>query len=72
MRRRFGILGGERRPWMRDDLDPEQVAREALAEIQEALKGLYVIRELLTSPKPKYGAVCPGPAGPLHGVQEEA
>ena len=56
----------ERRPWMRDDLDPEQVARETLAEIQEALKGLHAILDLLGRPP------CPGPARPVHEVQEEA
>ena len=38
----------ERRSWLKDDLDPEQVAREAIAEIQGALEGLYAIREMLT------------------------
>ena len=39
----------ERRPWMTDDLDPEQVAREAVAEIQGALEGLANIINLLRS-----------------------
>jgi hypothetical protein len=38
----------ERRPWRMGDEDPEQLAREAIVEIQGALAGLYAIREMLT------------------------
>jgi hypothetical protein len=31
----------------RDDLDPEQLAREAVTEIEGALKGLHAILDLL-------------------------
>ena len=37
----------ERRPWLMDDEDPKQLAREAIGEIQDALEGLYAIREML-------------------------
>jgi hypothetical protein len=38
----------ERRSWLMDDEDPEQVAREAIADLKGALEGLYAIRDLLT------------------------
>ena len=44
------VLRPEVTAWKRsgsEDLDPEQVAREAIAEIEGALEGLYAIRELL-------------------------
>ena len=64
----------KRRPWERDDSDPEQLAREAIAEIQGAIGELETVLELLTSPKPNYeglprGGGCPGPAGLGHEGQ---
>lgn len=41
----------ERRPWRMEDQDPEQVAREAIAEIRGALDELYFIRSLLREAK---------------------
>lgn len=43
----------ERRPWALEDLDPEQLAREAIAEIKAAIAGLETVLELLSSPKPR-------------------
>lgn len=56
-----------RRPWAMDDLpDPEPLAREAVAELQGALEGVFAILELLGA------SSCPGPARSVHEMQEEA
>ncbi|HEV2853267.1 MAG TPA: hypothetical protein VHC97_10730 [Thermoanaerobaculia bacterium] len=36
----------ERRPWLMEDEDPEQLARESIAGLQEALDDLHAILEL--------------------------
>jgi hypothetical protein len=42
------------RSWAMDDLeDPEQIAREAIAELQGAIDILSTMLELLTSSKPR-------------------
>jgi hypothetical protein len=44
------VLRPEASVWKRfgrDDLDPEQLAREAVAEIEGALEGLHAILDLL-------------------------
>jgi hypothetical protein len=46
------VLRPEVPSWKRRDEEPEQLAREAIAEIQGALEGLRAMRELLASPKP--------------------
>jgi len=40
----------ERRPWLMEDEDPEQLAREAVEGLRGALSNLQAIRKLLTSP----------------------
>jgi|SRR5215210_2544306 len=56
------------RPWAMEDLpDPEPLAREAVAELQGALEGLFAVRKLLGGYPP-----CPGPARSMHEVQGEA
>jgi hypothetical protein len=37
-------------PWEREDEDPEQLARETIANLRGALAGLEAIRKLLRSP----------------------
>ena len=63
------VLRPEASVWKRsgrDDPDPEQLAREAVAEIQGALAGLYAILELLKRPP------CPGRVRSVHEVRERS
>jgi hypothetical protein len=37
-------------PWLLEEEDPEQLARESIAGLEEALSDLHAIRKLLKSP----------------------